>query len=223
MTRIHLITPIVTPGIRSLGDIAHLASDRLSFSHTILDEGPASIQSHHDEALAVPDTVRKALAAEADGADAVVIDCMGDPGLAACRERLSIPVFGPGQTSMHMAAMLGHRFSIVTVLESVRPMLEDLALVYGLSHKLASIRVVGIPVLEIETRFDEVQRLLAEESLAAVIKDRANAIVLGCTGFLGCADAIQRHLAQAGHRIPVIDPIPTTVLVAEAAIRAGNL
>ena len=59
--------------------------------------------------------------------DAVVIDCMGDPALGAAREATSIPVLGPAQTSMHLAALLAHSFSIVTVLDSVVPLLEDLA------------------------------------------------------------------------------------------------
>jgi allantoin racemase len=40
----------------------------------------------------------------------VVIDCMGDPGLFGARECVSIPVLGPMQTAMGIAAMMGHKF-----------------------------------------------------------------------------------------------------------------
>src|SRR3546814_4706331 len=83
--------------------------------------------------------------------DAVIIDCMGDPGLKAAREVVSIPVLGPSETAMHLAAMLGHRFSIVTVLDSVVPMIDNLAKLYGMADKLASIRVIDIPVLDLES------------------------------------------------------------------------
>ena len=36
----------------------------------------------------------------------MIIDCMLDPGLPAVREKVTIPVIGPGQTAMHLAAML---------------------------------------------------------------------------------------------------------------------
>ncbi|ACG78818.1 Asp/Glu racemase [Phenylobacterium zucineum HLK1] len=221
MTTIHLITPVTTRGIRDLKEIAHLESPSLSFTHSLLDRGPSSIESEFDEALAVPDTIVRAIEAEQAGADAIIIDCMGDPGLKAAREVVKIPVLGPSETSMHLAAMLGQKFSVVTVLNSVKPMLANLARVYGVYEKLASILVVDIPVLELEQRFAEVQSALANSALQAVERDGADVIVLGCTGFLGCAAAIEEHLQSAGHDIPVIDPIPATVCVAEAVAKAG--
>ena len=62
-----------------------------------------------------------------DGAAAVVIDCMGDPGLVPARESVGTLVLGPCQTSMHVAALLGHRFSVVTVLDHLAVIFEDLA------------------------------------------------------------------------------------------------
>ncbi|WP_246263211.1 aspartate/glutamate racemase family protein [Parasphingopyxis algicola] len=218
---IHIITPVITEGIRSLDDVAPLAGKDLHFTHSLLEKGPSSIESEVDEALAVPGIMQAALAAEESGADAVIIDCMGDPGLKAARELVRIPVLGPAETSMHLAAMLGHKFSIVTVLDSVRPLLDDLARVYAVHDKLASIRVINIPVLEIEQRIAEVQDCLAEIALAAVEQDGADVIVLGCTGFLGCADAITERLESRGYSVPVIDPVPATVCVAQALVKAG--
>lgn len=221
MTTIHLITPVTTRGIRNLDEIAHLTGPDLSFTHSLLDRGPPSIESEYDEALAVPDTIIRAIEAERAGADAIIIDCMGDPGLKPAREVVKIPVLGPAESSMHLAAMLGQKFSVVTVLNSVRPMLTNLARIYGVHEKLASILVVDVPVLELEARFAEVQQRLAETALLAVERDGADVIVLGCTGFLGCADAISRHLAANGYDIPVIDPIPATACMAEAVVKAG--
>lgn len=221
MTHIRLITPIITQGIRALDDIAHLSGPDLSFSHVLLERGPSSIECEFDHALSIPDTARRAVEAEKDGCDAIVIDCMGDPGLHVARELVSIPVVAPGEASMHLAAMLAHRFAIITVLESVRPMLENLARIYGVADKLVSIGVVDVPVLELEARWGEVQEKLAECAIRAVEDDHAGAIILGCTGFLGCAQAITNALEARGHFVPVIDPIPATVCLAEALVKAG--
>lgn len=218
--KIHLITPVTTQGIRTLDELENLAEPGLEFGHSLLDQGPPSIESHTDEMLAVPGTLAKAIAAQAAGADAIIIDCMGDPGLQAVREVVSVPVLGPAETSMHLAAMLGHRFSIVTVLDSVKPLLANLALTYGVAGKLASIRAIGIPVLELVDRIEEVNAGLVREAVGAIENDDAHVIVLGCTGFLGCADQIARGLAERGIVAPVIDPIPATVCVAQALVKA---
>lgn len=219
--RIHLITPIVTEGIRTLDDVAPLQSADLTITQSLIATGPVSIECEFDEAMSVPGIVAEAIAAEGSGADALIIDCMGDPGLKAAREVVSIPVLGPSEVSMHLAAMLGHQFSVVTVLNSVVPMIENLAKVYGTSAKLASVRVINIPVLELEASPEKLTQALASASLAAVEEDGAHAIVLGCTGFLGCATAIETALKAKGYDLPVIDPIPATVCVAAGIVRAG--
>lgn len=219
--RIHLITPIVTEGIRTLDDVAALNSADLSITQSLIGNGPVSIECEFDEAMSVPGIVAEAIAAERSGADAIIIDCMGDPGLNAAREVVSIPVLGPSETSMHLAAMLGHKYSVVTVLDSVVPMIENLAKVYGTNEKLVSVRVINIPVLELEAAPEKLMGELAKASLAAVEEDGAHAIVLGCTGFLGCAEAVGKALEAKNHDLPVIDPIPATVCVAAGIVRAG--
>ena len=122
---------------------------------------------------------------------------------------------------MHLAALLGHRFSVVTVLDAVVPLIEDLAGKYGLAHKLASIRSVDIPVLELGDH----QRLvnaLADESVKAVEEDGAHAIVFGCTGMRGCAAGLKATLAERGYPgIPVIDPVVAAFKIAEALVDLG--
>ena len=218
---IELLTPIITRGVRTLGDIRPLEHKDLKITHCLLERGPASIESKFDEALAVPDTIRKAIQAEENGADAVVIDCMGDPGMLACREAISIPVLGAGQTAMHLANMLGHRFSFITVLDRIKPMVDDLVSAYGLNDKYASFQAVDIPVLELTHDLAVLNDALAEKAIVSIEQDGADIVVLGCTGFLGCAEAIRASLLTRGYDVPVIDPIPATVLVGEALIKAG--
>jgi allantoin racemase len=58
--------------------------------------GPASIESHYDEALAVPGVLAEIAAGEALGSDGYVIACFGGPGLDAARELAAGPVVGMG-------------------------------------------------------------------------------------------------------------------------------
>ncbi|NOX51478.1 MAG: hydrogenase expression protein HupH [Gammaproteobacteria bacterium] len=218
---IRLITPIITKGIRTLEDVRPLERQGLTVSHSLLESGPSSIESEFDEALAVPDSIRVAIEAEHSGVDAIILDCMGDPGIYACREAVSIPVLGAGQTSMHLANMLGHRFSFITVLDRIRPMIDKIIGSYGLKDKYASFQSIDTPVLELSHDLEALNEALSEKALIAIESDGADAIILGCTGFLGCADAIRASLQGRGYCVPVIDPIPAAVHMAEALIKSG--
>ena len=220
-TTIHIITPIITEGIRQLDDVRELERPDLVFTHTLLDQGPASIESEFDEAFSVPDTVNKAIQAEQNGADAIVIDCMGDPGLDACREVVSIPVLGPCQTAMHTASLLAHRFGFITVLDRLKPLIGNMAAKYGISDNYVSFKAVNIPVLDITHDILKLTDALTGKAIEAVKEEGADALILGCTGFLGCAVEMRRGLLEVGLDVPVIDPIPLTVHIADALVKTG--
>ena len=75
--------------------------------------GPAAIESHYDEALAVPGLLA---AIRAHPADAYILACFGDPGLDAAREIAPGPVVGIAEAAMRTATYLTRSFSIVTTL-----------------------------------------------------------------------------------------------------------
>ena len=218
--RIRIVTPITTQGFRTPEDARSLESEGVKVDFVNIRTGPASIECDYEIMLAQPGTIARVIEAEREGADAVVIDCMGDPGLAGARECVSIPVLGPMQTAMGVAAMMGHRFSVVTVLSRILPMIKTQAAVYGMTSKLASARSVDIPVLDLDKDIAATKRALIAEAKRAVIEDGADYIIFGCTGMLGCADAVREGLLKDGLDVPVIDPVPTAVNVAAAVARS---
>ena len=220
-TDVRVVTPITTWGFRDRSEFDALERPGLTISHVEIETGPASIECEYDEALAVPGTIAKIIEAEREGCDAVVIDCMGDPGMFPGRECVSIPVIGPCEAAMHVASMLGHTFSVLTVLKRLRAQFEHMAQVYGVREKLASVRSVSIPVLELEQDLDRTKATLAEEAVRAVEEDGADAIIFGCTGMLGCAEAVRRGLLAKGYDVPVIDPVPWAVKLAASLVDAG--
>ncbi|NIO68660.1 MAG: hypothetical protein GTN71_06340, partial [Anaerolineae bacterium] len=171
--------------------------------------------------LAVPDILAKVRAAEAEGMDAVIIDCMADPGLSPARELASIPIVGPAQTAMHLAAILAHRFSVLTVLERDIPLIDRLARLYGLESNLASVRPVNIPVLELDRDRERLVEALVEQSARAVAEDGAHIIFFGCTGMMGSAQQVEQALAERGYSVPVIDPSLAALKLAEGLVDMG--
>jgi len=217
---VRVVTPITTQGFRTGKDAERLSSEGVKVDFVNVETGPASIECDYEIMLAQPGTIAKVIEAERAGANAVVIDCMGDPGLFGARECVAIPVLGPMQTAMCVAAMLGHQFSVVTVLDRILPIIETQTAVYGMTGKLASARAVDIPVLELEKDLDATKRALTEQARKAVVEDKADVIIFGCTGMFGCADAVHDGLLKDGLDIPVIDPVPNAVNVAAALVRS---
>jgi allantoin racemase len=179
-------------------------------------KGPASIESMWEEYLSVPGLLESVVELEREGFDAVVPGCFGDPGIDGARELVRIPVLGPGATSMLVAANLGHRFSIVTVLENVVRPLENLARLTGIESKLASVRQIGIPVLELNRDPAFTFGRLLEVCRETIERDRADVLVLGC-GTL----SFRAGEAQDALGVPVVNPLQVTLKMAELLVSSG--
>ncbi len=124
--------------------------------------------------------------AEQEGYDAVVVSCGADPGVQEARGLVDIPVVGVLEATVHFAAMIAHRFSIVVVTDSIISTFQDLVTLYGLAPKLASVRPIGYapPKLYPEVTPPEViLEKVIEVSRRCVAEDGAEAIVMGGTLF----------------------------------------
>lgn len=180
-------------------------------------EGPASIESAAEEQLAATGVTRAAGSLAERGVDAVIVGCFGDPGLDGAREAIRVPVIGPAQSALHLAAQLGDRFGILTVVDGVVPTLRRLVRRYGLEGSLATVRAVEVPVLELRERRGEVLETLAVEAGAA-LADGAESLVLGCMtmGFLDVAAELQERVG-----VPVVNPVLAALHAAEGVVAAG--
>ena len=181
-------------------------------------EGPASIESSYEELMAVPATLEGVRQAERDGFDAVIIGCFGDPGLEAARELVRIPVVGPGEASLLLAASLGHRFTVVTILDNVIASQELQAYRAGVKDKLASVRSADIPVLSLmKDKAATVKRVLTV-GRDAIERDRADTLVLGCMtmSFLGIAEEVSDALG-----VPVVNAGRAALKAAESLVSQG--
>jgi allantoin racemase len=180
--------------------------------------GPASIESAYEEYISIPATTERVLEAEEQGYDAAIIGCFGDPGLDAYRELTDMLVVGPGEASFLAAAMLGHAFSVITVTASVVAATRKQVRNAGLGAKLASVRVVDTPVLELARDRSATLEKLVAEGRRAVEDDGADTLVLGCMtmGFLGVAEELAARL-----EVPVVNPSRWCLKMAEALVAAG--
>lgn len=168
-----------------------------------------------------------AIAAAAEGCDALVIDSVGDYGLAAMRAGLSVPVFGAGECGLSVAAAGGRRFGIATVwpasmnfilLERLRAcgVADACSGIVNVGTETALNRLAGPDGYLAQVR-DGDGGILSDirHAIAALAREGAQAVLLGCT----CMSPLAARLADSTP-VPVINPLAEAV---RAAVAAGQV
>jgi len=215
--RILVINPNTTQAMTD--EIGHAARQAASAGTEIEcvspEAGPRSIEGFTDEVLASYHTV-DIVARTAGQYDGYVIACYGDPALSACREVADAPVVGIAEASFYLASLVAHKWSIVTVLPRVEPLLEELVKRNGMEHRCASIRCTPLTVLEIEADIERTKRMMLEEARTAIEHDGAEAILLGCAGLGPIDKTMQEALG-----VPVFDGVACAVKLVEGLVDYG--
>lgn len=178
--------------------------------------GPESIESHYDEALAVPGLLTEIAAGEAAGTDGYVIACFGDPGLDAARELASGPVVGIAEAAMHAATLVGRSFSVVTTLARTTGRARDLATRYGFADACRGVHACDIPVLELDDPSSDARKVVTALCAEAVERDGCDSIVLGCAGMASFCGDVSRAVG-----VPVIDGVAVATKLVESLVSLG--
>jgi allantoin racemase len=215
--RILVINPNTTVSMtEAIGDACRKAAQSSTEIVAVSPRrGPRSIEGYVEDYVAAVASL-ETIVENRGRYDAFVIACYGDPGLYAARELAQEPVIGIAEASMHMACLVAHKFSIVSVIHRIKPMLEDMVKLEGFADRCASVRTTELAVLDIEKDFPKAQEMLIAESRRAMDEDGAEAICLGCAG-MGPLDKGM----QAALGIPVLDGCGCAVKMAEACFDYG--
>ena len=215
---VHVINPNSTQSMTDkIGACARsVASPGTEIVATNPVSTPASIEGQYDEAMSIAGLLAEVKKGEQAGADGFVIACFDDVGLGACREIASGPVLGICEAAMHAASMIGTGFSVVTTLHRSVPLIEDLAVRYGMERRCRRVRAADIPVLALEELGSNARQKVLDEITRAVDEDRCDAVILGCAGM---ADLTAWLTKETG--VPVIDGVAVAVRMIEALVGAG--
>ena len=221
--KIRIISPTITEEFlpKQKREFGVVAREDTELSHVMLEDGPVSIESEYDEALALPGIIKQVVIAESEGMDAVIINCASDPGIDAAREVASIPVIGPAQAAFSLSTMLAQKFSVIAILERDIPDLDRMFRVYGILDRIASVRVMNIPVLDLFKDRNKAIYAMTEASLLALKEDRAEAITFDCTGLTEIVNDVKNNLLKEGFDVPVIEPVASSLKLAETMVDLG--
>jgi len=179
-----------------------------------LGRGPQHLEYHYYEALVLADVLHSVKRAEKEGYDAAVIGCFYDPGLREAREITErLVVTAPCEATLHVAASLGHRFSIIVGRKKCIPKMHENVVNYGLGGRLASFKSVDLGVHDFQKKPAETAKRMRAASEEAIKNDLAEVIIFGCTIQFGFYKELQEELG-----IPVIDAVLAPFKYAEFLI-----
>lgn len=189
--------------------------------------GVKAVYDDRTRKLVTPFHIRQVLAAEKEGFDAIAMGCLLEPGVKEAKEKCKIPVVGSLEASVYLAAMLGNKFSFIIsgsdkiVGEEIPKSSESHILIklvrsYGLLSRLASIRGIGLEVLDFkpeDKNLEKLKELMLNESRRAIDEDGAN-VIISYDGI-----KVLRYLQQR-LPVPVISPRQAQIMLAEVLVNS---
>jgi Asp/Glu/hydantoin racemase len=165
--------------------------------------------------------------------DAIVTSGSIEPGFFAGRMISKIPIAYCLHSAVHMASLIGDKFTIIEQADPMGPIIRHYVQLYGLGHKLASIRTISrssthtmglilkykkeerIKVPEVKKLIDDV----VAQCIAAIEKERVDSLILGCPPLQCFEDEIRQALDKAGYgEIQLISELPAAVEMAKAMV-----
>ncbi len=209
-----LINPNISDSVSELirGEAQRSASPGTEIEVLTAPFGVAYIETRFESLIGAYAAAQ--IAAEHHGRfDAVVVAAFGDPGLAALREALPIPVTGLTEAALASAHLLGHRFSIIAISQRIQAWYREVVDAYGFGPRLASIRALDRPLDSIGAVQDEHAQALKALAERAVDEDGADVIVLAGAPLAGLARSLKGQLP-----VPVVDGVSSAVRHAETLV-----
>lgn len=169
--------------------------------------------------MVAPAAGRAAMAAEKAGYDAVVAWGTLDLGVEEGRHLVSIPIVGPGRVAASIAATLCQRFAVLAYSQKQIVMFRKAMRGWGLEPWAVDYRHVGMRPMEIPERRAEVRERFVAEARKAVRERDAELILPLGYSIVPLTFRAADLAEEIG--VPVIDPLPLTMRLAEALAASG--
>jgi Asp/Glu/hydantoin racemase len=181
-----------------------IAATRHAIECTELAKSPPGIETDDHVAQVIPN-LQEAVANS--DADAFVVSCFSDPGIALLRQTATRPIVGIAESAYLAALGLGETFGIVSLGQSSIDRHLRYLKTLSLERRLAGDRSIDMTVVELMAG-DVVDTIVKTGKLLRD-RDGAKVIILGCAGLGNYRAALEAALG-----IPVVDPVQAGVALA---------
>jgi len=163
----------------------------------------------------------------------------GEPGFHESREiarPFGIPVTACAHSQMHVATLLGNKFSIIDMAENHSSYYQDLVVQHRFDRRCASIRNLQLPhprppYADPHLAEQKQKALRGEpstmleaavaEAAAAIEEDGAEVITFGCSATFWMQPYLERRLHDLGWEIPVLEGYRCAIGLAKLMVDLG--
>lgn len=173
--------------------------------------------------------------------NAIVLLGGGEPGFLESREigrRYGLPVTACAFAQMHIASLLGNKFSVIDLAESHNMFYYNIVVQHRMTERCASIRNINFPLPrppQVEDagrigreqrkafageRSDMVEAAVAE-AIAAIEEDGAEVITFGCSATFWLRPFVEKRLHEIGWEVPVLEGYSAAVELAKLMVNLG--
>lgn len=221
--RIAIIAPVNTHQFNDLllRAVAPVLPPDVDVTVHNIDEGHDCIQNRTNWLQNGYPVVKLAKTLQDLGVDGIWLSDFDMCGVEAAREVIDIPIIGGFPTSAFTALGLCQRFGILTILPSTLAMQQGHVLTYGQQDNFAGIQAIDCPVDQL-SNVDVVVAKSFPVALKLIQTQGAQALLLGCTGFVGVAEKLSALLSEALQAyVPVIDPNQAGISYLIGLVRMG--
>lgn len=177
--------------------------------------GVASAEGYYESFISAA-AVLDLLATWPERFDAVVMAGFGEHGREGARQLLNVPVVDITEAAAITAALIGHRFGVVTTLSSAIGSIEQSLDGLGLASRCAGVRASEVPVVDAAQDVAATADALAEAA-GPLLAAGADVLVLGCAGFAGLDALLEERTG-----VPVVDGVAAAVTLCESLVRQGK-
>ena len=169
--------------------------------------------------------------------NAIVLLGGGEPGFLESREiarKFNIPVTACAFAQMHIASMLGNRFSVIDLSELHNMYYYNLVVQHRFTERCASIRNINFPLPRrglseerslrkekskaLRGEKSEMIEAAVEEAMAAIEEDGAEVITFGCSATFWLQPFLQQRLRALGWEIPVLEGYSCAIELAKLMV-----
>jgi len=192
---------------------AAVSEDQCAFDCVTAHDGPPGIVTQDDFEKGAR-IAAEYVARHAAEADAFVLACFSDPGLAEARARCSKPVIGLGEAGMRAAMARGQRVGVIAIARAAIPRHLRYWNALGVLDRVAAERPLDLPVHLSGDATHALEPMIAAARLL-VDEDGADVVLLGCAGMADLRESLELAV-----RVPVIDPCEAAAELSSRLARA---
>lgn len=213
-----IINPNISSSVTTLigQEARRIASPETEITTMTAELGVAYIETRFEAMLGAYATAELA-ARHAGEHDALIVAAFGDPGLAALREVLDIPVLGLTESALMSACMLGQRFSIIAISRRISAWYRECVQSNGLLDRLASIRTLDQRVQNIASIQSDHADALRALCMQAIEQDGADVLIIAGAPLAGLARTLSADIP-----VPLVDGVSSAVRHAESLYALGT-